>query len=413
VPNLELFSGLEPLATGILPSQTIRSYIFGDNRRIVSPVPIEESQIQPASVDLRLGREAFQVRASFLPGHATIQKKLDDLLIRKISLDDSAVFEPRAVFIVPLIESLRLPSDVSGKANPKSTTGRLDIFTRLITATATEFESVPKGYSGPLYLEVVSRTFPIRVRTGMKLNQLRFIRGNPPTSDGRLVKLAEKVTLAYDEYDSPLDPRIERGLSVSVDLQGDGSSIVGYKAKRPIPPLSSNTIIDLGRVNWYDVKEFWEVVPASNTKSHTLEPGDFYILASRERVSVPSTYAAEMVPFDPSFGEFRVHYAGFFDPGFGFGIEGEISGTKAVLEVRAHELPILLEDGQLVGKLIYHKMAQTPDKVYGRSIGSSYQQQGLALSKQFKRGTSSDSSTRSSSISSEDPILAPPQLVQP
>ncbi|HEV2732763.1 MAG TPA: 2'-deoxycytidine 5'-triphosphate deaminase [Terriglobales bacterium] len=407
MPNLELFPGMDPLATGILPSQIIRSYIFGDTRRIISPAPIDDSQIQPASIDLRLGHEAFQVSASFLPGHATIGKKINDLLIRKIRLDDSAVFEPRSVFIVPLIESLRLPSDVSGRANPKSTTGRLDIFTRLITETATEFESVPKGYSGPLYLEVVSRTFPVRVRTGMKLNQLRFIRGNPPTSDGRLAKLAEKVNLAYDDDESPIDPRIERGLSVSVDLQGNGSSIIAYKAKRGMHPIDLDKAIDLDKVDWYNVGDFWEVVPTSVTRDHTLQPGDFYILASRERIRVPPTYAAEMVPFDPSFGEFRVHYAGFFDPGFGFGIEGEIPGTKAVLEVRAHELPILLEDGQLVGKLIYHKMAQTPDKVYGRSIGSSYQQQGLALSKQFKRGASSGPVA-----SPQDAILAPPQLVR-
>jgi len=407
VSNLELFSGLEPLATGILPSQTIRSYVFGDTRRIISPVPIDDNQIQPASIDLRLGHEAFQVSASFLPGHATIGRKINDLLIKRISLDGSAVFEPRSVFIVPLIESLRLPSDVSGKANPKSTTGRLDIFTRLITETATEFESVPKGYSGPLYLEVVSRTFPVRVRSGMKLNQLRFIRGNPPTSDGRLARLAEKVNLAYDDDASPIDPRIERGLSVSVDLEGNGSSIIAYKAKRAIHPVDLDSAIDLDKVDWYNVGEFWDIVPVSPTKDHTLQPGDFYILASRERIRVPPAYAAEMVPFDPSFGEFRVHYAGFFDPGFGFGIEGEIPGTKAVLEVRAHELPILLEDGQLVGKLIYHKMAQVPQKVYGRAIGSSYQQQGLALSKQFKRGVSAGPVA-----SPKDAILAPPQLVQ-
>ncbi len=405
--NLELFSGLEPLATGILPSQTIRSYVFGDTRRIISPVPIDDNQIQPASIDLRLGHEAFQVSASFLPGRATIGRKINDLLIRRISLDGSAVFEPRSVFIVPLIESLRLPSDVSGKANPKSTTGRLDIFTRLITETATEFESVPKGYSGPLYLEVVSRTFPVRVRSGMKLNQLRFIRGNPPTSDGRLARLAEKVNLAYDDDASPIDPRIERGLSVSVDLEGNGSSIIAYKAKRAIHPVDLDSAIDLDKVDWYNVGEFWDIVPVSPTKDHTLQPGDFYILASRERIRVPPAYAAEMVPFDPSFGEFRVHYAGFFDPGFGFGIEGEIPGTKAVLEVRAHELPILLEDGQLVGKLIYHKMAQVPQKVYGRAIGSSYQQQGLALSKQFKRGVSAGPVA-----SPKDAILAPPQLVR-
>jgi dCTP deaminase len=388
----------EPLNTGILPSQIIQSLI--DSSRIVSPLPIDKDQIQPASMDLRLGREAFQVSASFLPGNSTIEKKINELLIRKISLDDSAVFEPRSVFIVPLIEALRLPSDVWGKANPKSTTGRLDIFTRLITQPGQEFEYVARNYSGPLYLEVVPRTFPIRVRTGMKLNQLRFVRGNPPATDGRLAKLAEKEKLTYDDEESPIAPQIRRGLSVSVDLQGDGANIVAYKAKNTRHP------IDLDKIGHYDISDFWEVIYCSPSRDITLQPGDFYILASKERISVPPTHAAEMVPFDPSMGEFRIHYAGFFDPGFGYGTEGEIPGTKAVLEVRAHELPILLEDNQLVGKLIYHKMAQSPDRVYGSSIGSSYQKQGLALSKQFKRPTL----TGQESPAGQAPKLSP-QLV--
>ncbi len=370
----------ESLSTGILPSQAIRSFV--DNSTINASVPIDSNQIQPASIDLRLGREAFQVAASFLPGRSTVEKKINDLLIRKISLDESAVFEPRSVFIVPLVESLRLPADISGKANPKSTTGRLDIFTRLITQPGEEFERVPRNYSGPLYLEIVSRTFPIRVRAGMKLNQLRFIKGNPPSSDGRIARLAETKPLAYKEDETPIEePHIERGLSVSVDLQGNGTSIVAYKAKSTTHP------IDLDHINRYEIDEFWEVIRRPASGEFTLRPGDFYILGSRERISVPPTHAAEMVPFDPSIGEFRIHYAGFFDPGFGYGAQGEIPGTKAVLEVRAHELPILLEDGQLVGKLIYHKMAQVPDKVYGSSIGSSYQKQGLALSKQFRRSS--------------------------
>jgi dCTP deaminase len=388
----------EPLNTGILPSQIIRSFI--DSGKIVSPVPIREDQIQPASMDLRLGREGFQVSASFLPGNSTIEKKINELLIRKVSLDDSAVFEPRSVFIVPLIEALRLPSDVWGKANPKSTTGRLDIFTRLITQPGQEFEYVARNYSGPLYLEVVPRTFPIRVRTGMKLNQLRFVRGNPPATDGRLAKLAEKEKLTYDDEESPIAPEIRRGLSVSVDLQGDGANIVAYKAKSTRHP------IDLDKIGHYDLSDFWEVIYCSPSRDITLQPGDFYILASKERVSVPPTHAAEMVPFDPAMGEFRIHYAGFFDPGFGYGTEGEISGTKAVLEVRAHELPILLEDNQLVGKLIYHKMAQLPAKVYGSSIGSSYQKQGLALSKQFKRAIQSGQD-----FASEPAGIPSPQVV--
>jgi dCTP deaminase len=391
----------EPLATGILPSQTIRTFI--DAGKIISPVEVADDQIQPASIDLRLGKVAYEVRASFLPSQSTIHGKIRDLLIREINLEEtSATFSKNSVFVVPLIESLDLPADVWGQANPKSTTGRLDIFTRLITEPGEEFERVPKGYSGSLNLEIVSRTFPIVVRTGMKLNQLRFIRGNPPSSDGRLARLAGRERLVYyEDDDNPIEPQIDRGMRVSVDLQGNGrSNIVAYKAKSNAPP------IDLDKVSYYDTDEFWEVIRSPGSKGLILNPSDFYILASWEKISVPPTYAAEMVPFDPSIGEFRIHYAGFFDPGFGYGLSG-IRGTKAVLEVRAHEIPIFLEDRQLVGKLKYHKMAKEPDKIYGPSIGSSYQQQGLALSKQFKR----EEYAEQESNSSPRPTLAPPQLI--
>ena len=385
-----LFSQPKPeQLTGVLPSQVIRAFI--DAGKILSPSTISDKQLQPASLDLRLGRKAYQVKASFIPGRSMISKKIEELFIREISLESKAVLEPGSVFIVPLIESLDLPVDVYAKANPKSTTGRLDIFTRLITQPGKEFELVPRGYSGPLYLEIVSRTFPVAVKTGMMLNQIRFIRGKSDVSDHMLSRLAETEQLVYEDEDNPLPPEIERGLRVSVDLQGNGSTIVAYKAKR-----DAVQTVDLENVNYYDVEEFWDIIrgPRPNL---VLNPREFYILASWERISVPPGYAAEMVPFDPSIGEFRIHYAGFFDPGFGHGL----GGTKAVLEVRAHEVPILLEDRQLVGKLIYHKMAKEPLKIYGPSIGSSYQQQGLALSKQFKR----DAHDPRLSIAS--PILTP------
>jgi dCTP deaminase len=392
--NTSLFEdSAEALETGILPSQTIRAFIA--NGKIISPVAVAEKQIQPASIDLRLGGKALEVRASFLPGRQLpIRKKIDDLLIREVDLEPSAVLPRGSVFIVPLIESLDLPARVSAKANPKSTTGRLDIFTRLITEGGREFENVRAGYSGDLYLEVVSRTFPIVVRKGMSLNQLRFIRGNPPASDGRLLRLAESQPLAYEDDENQIDPQIDRGLGVTVDLQGSApSKIVAYRAKHNAPP------VDLANVGFYDVEDFWEIIRSPGRKGMILAPGDFYILGSSERISVPPTHAAEMVPFDPAIGEFRIHYAGFFDPGFGYGV----NGTKAVLEVRAHEVPIFLEDNQLVGRLVYHKMAAAPEKIYGPSIGSSYQQQGLTLSKQFKQNLAVEPAP----IADAAPTLAP------
>jgi dCTP deaminase len=297
------------------------------------------------------------------------------------------------VYIVPLLERLSLPADMSGKANPKSTTGRLDIFTRLMTEGEGEFEQVRAGYKGDLYVEIVPRTFSIVVKTGTKLNQLRFWRGNPERDDEKLRSLERKQRLVY--YDDVGNPEavegqngsqvlpavasIAKGLRLSVDLRGsDADSTVACKAKQSALP------IDLSKVGAYDPEEYWEFIANPRLHRLVLRPGDFYLLASRERVSVPPGFAAEMEQYDPSLGEFSVHYAGFFDPGFGFGVDGEIKGTKAVLEVRAHEVPILLEDKQIVGRLNYYKMATTPDRLYGRTIGSSYQQQGLALSKQFK-----------------------------
>jgi len=369
---------LESLA-GILPSQVIERFV--ESGKIASPAyPIAPNQIQPASLDLRLGRKAYQVNASFLPGKFTIDKKIRDWLVREVSLDSPTVFHPGEVYIVPLIEELRLPPDVRGKANPKSTIGRLDIFTRLITQVGQEFESVPPNYNGGLYLEVVSRTFHVVVRAGMRLTQLRFIKGKAPTEvpDNLLLKLSKKEQLVYGDDDTPLEARIGGGLRMSLDLRGNGAKIIGYEAKPDAP------VLDLANINYYEPEEFWTPIEGPLSKGHILNRGRFYILASAEKFSIPPMYAAEMVPYDASIGEFRVHYAGFFDPGFGYGAE-DIRGTKAVLEVRAHEVPIILEHKQLVGRLMYHYMAQEPKKLYGPSIGSSYQQQGLALSKQFKR----------------------------
>jgi dCTP deaminase len=381
--NGPLFSDLatepvSPRTTGILPAQSIRELIA--RGRIEASEEITEEQIQPASIDLRLGEVAYRVRASFLPGpDCTVQDKVSALLITEIDLTEGVVFEPGCVYIVPLMEELRLPKNVEARANPRSTTGRLDIFTRLITDYGSEFERVRPGYRGGLFAEIVSRTFNIRVRKGTKLNQLRFIRGSPPSHDGPLAELDEREKLVYEDEEGPVKAKIDKGLRISVRLSAEGETdLVACRAKKHAP------VIDLGMRDFYDPREYWDTVYSVPGRGIVLDPGDFYLLASKEKIRVPPDYAAEMVPYDQSIGEFRVHYAGFFDPGFGYGLS-DVLGTLAVLEVRAHEVPILIEHGQIVGRLVYSPMLARPDKIYGVQIGSSYQMQGLALSKQFKK----------------------------
>jgi dCTP deaminase len=368
----------EERTTGILPSQAIRELIA--KGRIVGNRAITEEQIQPASLDLRLGDIAHRVQASFLPGPGgKVEAKVKELRMARVDLTSAAVFEKGCVYIVPLLEELDLPKDISGKANPKSTTGRLDVFIRLITDDGVEFERVPPGYKGRLYAEIVSRTFTVAVRAGMRLNQLRFVRGNPVSSDSRIRRLDEEEQLIYMDEVSPVKASVDRGLRITVNLEGSSpDEVIAYKARKHAPA------IELERINYYAPEEFWEARRHGANQRLILEPGDFYILASKERVRVPPEFAAEMVPFDPSVGEFRIHYAGFFDPGFGYG-SSDIKGTRAVLEVRAHEVPFLIEHEQFVGRLTYMPLLSKPEKIYGLQIGSSYQQQALTLSKQFRR----------------------------
>ncbi|HEY3973031.1 MAG TPA: 2'-deoxycytidine 5'-triphosphate deaminase [Candidatus Sulfotelmatobacter sp.] len=376
-PELPTESG-QARTTGILPSQEISGLIAAGN--VIATPAINPEHVQPASLDLRLGNMAHRVRASFLPGpNSTVEAKIKELRMTRVDLTGAPVFEKDCVYIVPLVEELNLPENISGKANPKSTTGRLDIFTRLITDYGTEFDSVPPGYKGKLYAEVVSRTFTVAVRAGMRLSQLRFVKGSPVAGDRTIRELDHEEPLVYMNEENPAKVRLHRGLRITVNLEAaEAGEIIAYKAKRYAP------VIELDRINHYSTEEFWEVRHQNSSKNLILEPGDFYILASRERVRVPPEFAAEMVPFDPSDGEFRIHYAGFFDPGFGYG-SSDIKGTRAVLEVRAHEVPFLMEHGQLVGRLNYMPLLKRPDKIYGTNIGSSYQQQALTLSKQFRR----------------------------
>ncbi len=361
--------------SGILPSQQIRTLIADGT--LAADVAITEAQIQPASLDLRLGSIAYRVRASFLPGAAsTVMDKVKALGMHSMDLTNGAVLERGCVYIVPLQERVRMGRGLSGAANPKSSTGRLDVFTRLIADRTTEFDRVGSGYEGPLYAEISPKTFSVLVRTGDRLSQLRFRRGNPPTSDSELRALNERVPLVHDAEG---EADIDGGVAISVDLMGGDDALLGYRAKHHAD------LIDFSKIAHYDPREFWEPIHAHGSdRTLILNPDDFYILASRERVSVPPGFAAELVPFDPLVGEFRVHYAGFFDPGFGYaGVDGQ--GTKAVLEVRSHDVPFVLEHGQVVGRLAYERMTEEPDRLYGAGIGSSYGRQALTLSKHFRK----------------------------
>ncbi|MGA2735888.1 MAG: 2'-deoxycytidine 5'-triphosphate deaminase [Bryobacteraceae bacterium] len=364
--------------TGLLPSQKLEDLIEAGHIR--ANVPIGADQIQPSSLDLRLGSVAYRIRASFLPTpNATVQSKLQQVKLEEFDISEATLLRKDSVYLVPLEEELSLPESISGKANPKSTTGRLDIFTRLITDYGNEFEYVRPGYRGKLYAEIVPLTFSVLVRKGTRLNQLRLRRGSPAPSDAMLQRLHEREPIVYGQDASPTEPTISEGLRLSVNLLGfEGSDIVGYQAKKGAPP------IDLACINHYPPGEFWTPLFRNAERSVVLEPGEFYILTSKEKVSIPPDSAAEMVPFDPSVGEFRIHYAGFFDPGFGWGSEDR-KGTHAVLEVRSHDVPSLLEHGQVVCRLIYERLLAPPAKLYGQEIGSTYQSQRLALSKQFQQ----------------------------
>ncbi len=374
----ELTPAIETFPTGVLPSQSIRELI--EAGQIFAANAIEPEQIQPSSIDLRLGSVAYRVRASFLTTDKyTVAKKLEGYTLHEIDLTRPAVLEKGCVYVVPLQEELRLPLQISGKVNPKSSTGRLDIFTRVITDYGRQFEVIPPGYKGKLYAEVVPQTFSVLARAGVRLSQLRLTRGAPPSSDNQLAILNEREELVYDDSDRPAKAVIDSGLRLSVDLVGTGGGdLIGYRAKK------HTALIDLEKIGHYEPGEYWDAIHRTRNRDLVLDPEDFYILASKEKVSIPPGYAAEMVPYDPSVGEFRIHYAGFFDPGFGYGID-DAKGTRAVLEVRSHEVPFLLEDGQEVGSLTFERLLAVPDRLYGQGIGSNYQRQELQLSKHFKR----------------------------
>jgi dCTP deaminase len=383
-PRTDLAGARRPKAgqlggkAGLLPRQEIRKLV---HRKVIrSTSDFDEAQFQPASLDLRLGARAYRVRASFLPGAGkTVAEKLADLKYDEVDLEDGAVLERGCVYVVELLEHLNLPGSISAMANPKSSTGRLDVFTRLIADRSDAFDSVPGGYKGRLYAEVSPRSFSIKVRRGSRLNQIRFRRRNSQqdyTTNARLTdkelrELHARIPLVDGEL------KVRFGLILHIELGGMGpDGLVGYRAQR------HTDLIDVDDVGGYRFDEFWEPIRARG-RQLILDPNEFYILASKEKLHIPPDMAAEMVPIDPTMGEFRVHYAGFFDPGFGYTEHGQ-PGSRGVLEVRSHEVPFVLDDGQMVCRLEYERMAETPDGLYGQIGSSNYQGQELKLSKHFR-----------------------------
>ena len=352
---------LDTAPTGIFPSQTLRGLV--ESGAVTATSPITGDLIQPASIDLRLGDFAWRVQASFLPGpDATVEDKVRAFEMHRIDLTKGAVLEKGCVYIVPLQESLDLPDDISAFANPKSSTGRLDIFTRVISDRGTRFDLIRPGYTGPIYAEVSPKTFSIAVRTGSRLTQLRLRRGRAEVTPEALLQLHDEVGLIDTSFDRT-EVLEHRSLSLRLDLGPDApGGIVGWRARH------HTGIVDVDRPDNYDPADFWEPVSARNG-GIILNPDDFYILATREAVTVPPDYAAEMVAYDTLVGEFRVHYAGFFDPGFGW---------------HPDDRSFLLEHEQVIGRLRYERLIARPEKIYGADIGSHYQGQGLKLAKQFK-----------------------------
>ena len=370
------------LSVGILPVQRLRQAVAqGIIHSERNPIP--STNLQPASLDLRLGAKAYRLRCSFLPDTRRVEEKLEDLLMGEIPLKDGAVLERNRPYLIPLMEELRLPPDLRAKANPRSSTGRLDVFTRVITDHSHQFDEIKAGYQGKLYLEVVPRSFTIKVREGLSLNQLRLIRDDPRCSDQEVLEFHHRHTPVLYSKGRPVPVRgllVADGLFLSIDLAGGGGrrrSPVGYRAKK------NSQFIDLSKVAEYHALDFWEPVHAERGNRLVLEPEEFYLLLSAESVSIPPQFAAEMVAYEPTSGELRTHYAGFFDPGFGYDPQGRLAGTRAVMEVRAHDVPFMIEHGQKVCKLGFEKMVEPPDILYGPAIGSAYQQQALTLSKHF------------------------------
>jgi dCTP deaminase len=341
---------------------------------------VPPDNVQPASLDLRLDETAYRLRCSFLPDRQTVEQKMKDYIIDELDLHgDGAVLETRRPYLIPLKERLALPDGIRGKANPKSSTGRLDVFTRIITDESYRFDEIASGYEGRLYLEVVPLSFPIRVREDLALNQLRLSVGRAELSDNELREYHRTQPLLYHNG-LPIagdDLALSNGMFLSLDLRGDEKGRVGYRAR------DNASLLDMTRTRAFDPDEFWEEVKREDGDRVVLTPQRFYLLMSYEAVMIPPGLAAEMTAYDPTSGELRTHYAGFFDPGFGYDPDGRFTGSRAALEVRAHDVPFMIETGQRVCKLTFERMLEEPSVLYGSGIGSSYQGQEETLGKHF------------------------------
>ncbi len=360
------------LLRGVLPNQWIAKAI--SDGQIHSAFTIPEVNVQPASLDLRLGEVAYRLRCSFLPGPDPVEVKLSDYVMGEVSLIEGGILERDRPYLIPLMEELKLPPHVHAKANPRSSTGRVDVFTRVVTDRSDRFDEVSRGYQGPLYLEVVPRSFAVRVERHLSLNQLRLVAGDAAITDDELATAHQARPLLYSNGAPVQDLPLNRGLLFSLDLTGDENGVIGYRAKK------NSRLLDLTQ-RGYDPSDFWEPVVREPQHRVVLEPEEFYLLLSAEAVRVPGEFAAEMAAFDPTSGELRTHYAGFFDPGFGEGTG--LLGSRAALEVRAHDVPFVVENRQRVARLAFDRMIDTPTILYGEDIGSSYQRQQVMLSKHF------------------------------
>ncbi len=367
-------------AAGVFPIQHLRDaitakFVYSDT------FVIPDSSLQPASLDLRLGEKAHRLRCSFLPDSNSVEEKLADYSMGEIDLREGAVLERNRPYLIPLIEELAFPAHIRGKANPKSSTGRLDVFTRVITDRSFKFDEIEAGYQGRLYLELISRSFTIKVKTLLSLNQLRVLNGDVRCADEEMRQRHQREPVLFTAGNLPIeDPAIAGGVFLSVDLMPSPKGrVVGYRARK------NSLLVDLSKLHHYDPAQFWEEVQPEPKGRVVLEPEEFYLLLSQERIRVAADLAADMVAYDPASGELRTHYAGFFDPGFGILPAGEKAlGTVAALEVRAHDVPFMIEDGQKVSRLAFERMAAEPDRLYGREIGSSYFDQRSMLSKHFQ-----------------------------